>query len=231
MGGGLEDGFSSLRLQGGDITRPIYKWTEEATNKVPRRQSFSVPRPEPAEEVLNISAIKVPGGFRRNFLRRAAGSPSGDMEQQDFGEGTSGGGQQLPLFTLSFLEFLSIYGHFAGEELEEDDEVLKPGEYFSGEDVGDSDEESDDYRAPMEDSALLTPSLRKRRRKGRGGSGEASPMGAAVVLLKSFVGTGVLSFCPAPISTAACSSATWCSCSWPRSATTASCCSSTRASR
>ncbi|KAF3770890.1 hypothetical protein M406DRAFT_246204 [Cryphonectria parasitica EP155] len=188
-----DEEFSSLRLQGGDITRPIYKWTEEATNKIQRSKSFSMPRPEPEEEVLDITTIKVPGGFRRNFLRRSAGSPApgpggrgGDIE---YGEPSS---RQPQVFTSSFLEFLSIYGHFAGEELEEDDEALKPGEYFSsGEEEWDSDEDSDEDREPMEDSALLTPSRRKRRRKHRT-SGKASPTGAALVLLKSFVGTGVL---------------------------------------
>ncbi|CAK7232255.1 hypothetical protein SBRCBS47491_008206 [Sporothrix bragantina] len=212
-----DDEFSSLQLQGGDITRPIYKWTEEATNKVHRSKSFTMPRPEPESEVLDINTIKVPGGFRRNYLRRTAEDGYGTLD--DNGNDAHGGHRhhhhhhesqapaQQPLFTSSFLEFLSIYGHFAGEELEEDDEVLAPGEYFSS---GDDDQysgegldadgeycssegsDSDDDREPMEDSALLTPSRRRRRRKTRGGSGKASPTGAAVVLLKSFVGTGVL---------------------------------------
>lgn len=188
-----EEEFSSLRLQGGDITRPIYKWTEEATNKVQRSKSFSMPRPEPEEEVLDINTIKVPGGFRRNYLRRTAGSPApgpgGRGQDLEYGDGSS---RQPQVFTSSFLEFLSMYGHFAGEELEEDDEALKPGEYFSsGEEEWSSDEGSDEDREPMEDSALLTPSRRKRRRKHRI-SGKATPTGAALVLLKSFVGTGVL---------------------------------------
>ena len=188
-----DEEFSSLKLQGGDITRPIYKWTEEADqrNKVQRSKSFSVVRPEPENEVLDINTIKVPGGFRRNYLRRTARDHSTGPSQLELGEGSS----QPKLFTNSFLEFLSLYGHFAGEELEEDDEALKPGEYFaSGSSEGDyySDEGSDEDREPMEDSALLTPSRRKRRRKPRGGSGTNSPMGAALLLLKSFVGTGVL---------------------------------------
>lgn len=193
--GNLDDEeFSSLRLQGGDITRPIYKWAEEASNKVKRSQSFSDPRPEPETEVLDINTIKVPGGFRRNFLRRAARSPSADPHYDDYGESNRRGPQQVgTVFTSSFLEFLSIYGHFAGEELEEDDEDLKPGEYFGSSDEYEyeSVEGSDDDREPMEDSTLLTPS-RRRRRKVRGGSGKASPTSAALVLLKSFVGTGVL---------------------------------------
>ncbi|ORY71192.1 transmembrane amino acid transporter protein-domain-containing protein [Pseudomassariella vexata] len=187
-----DDEFSSLKLQGGDITRPIYKWTEEAEgrNRTQRSKSFSVHRPDPENEVLDINNIKIPGGFRRNYLRRAARSPS--VTPADGGE--SGSRNQPQLFTNSFLEFLSIYGHFAGEELEEDDEVLRPGEYFSSgeDDEYDSDEGSEDDREPMEDSALLTPSRRKRRRKVRGGSGNNSPFNAALLLLKSFVGTGVL---------------------------------------
>lgn len=184
-----DEEFSSLRLQGGDITRQVYKWTEGATNKIQRSKSFNVPRPEPEEEVLDINNIKVPGGFRRNYLRRAAGSPAPNAGGREYHEGRAP--VQPQVFTSSFLEFLSMYGHFAGEELEEDDEVLGPGEYFSsGEDEWESDEDSLD-REPMEDSALLTPSRRKRRRKHRV-SGKASPTGAALVLLKSFVGTGVL---------------------------------------
>jgi solute carrier family 36 (proton-coupled amino acid transporter) len=196
-GAGLhEDEFSSLRLQGGDITRGIYRWTDEAEQraKVQRSKSFSQPRPDPENEALDINAIKVPGGFRRNYLRRAARSPSANPDRLELGQNPDGNGQ-MRLLTASFLEFLTIYGHFAGEELQEDDEALGPGEYFSSgaeDDAFGSDEGSDEEREPMEDSALLTPSRRKRRRKERGGSGKNSPMSAALLLLKSFVGTGVL---------------------------------------
>ncbi|KAF9881147.1 transmembrane amino acid transporter [Colletotrichum karsti] len=191
-----EDEFSSLQLQGGDVTRGIYKWTEDAESrsKVQRSKSFSVSRPDPETDILDINAIKVPGGFRRNYLRRAARSPSTVRDGGERGE-PSNGGAQPRLLTSSFLEFLTIYGHFAGEELEEDDEALMPGEYFGSggeDDYYDSDEGSEDDREPMEDSALLTPSRHKRRRKQRGGSGKNSPMSAALLLLKSFVGTGVL---------------------------------------
>ncbi|KAF5552035.1 vacuolar amino acid transporter 3 [Fusarium napiforme] len=191
-GAGLgEDEFSSLKLQGGDVTRGIYKWTEqaEARAKYNRSKSFDLGRPEPEAEVLDINSIKVPGGFRRNHLRRSVQSP-GPQGHPEEGHASPAPGQQR-LFTSSFLEFLTIYGHFAGEELEEDDEDLGPNEYFSsGEDTDEYN--SDDEREPMEDSALLTPSRRRRKRKVRGGTGNNSPMNAALLLLKSFVGTGVL---------------------------------------
>ncbi len=187
-----DEDFSSLRLQGGDITRQIYRWTEDAEGRgrQQRSKSFSHARDEPESDVLDINSIKIPGGFRRNYLRRAAHSPMND-DGLEAGGGIPRGRRDPQLFTTSFLEFLSIYGHFAGEELEEDDEVLRPGEYFSS---GESDDyyDSEDEREPMEDSALLTPSKRKRRRKTRGGSGKNTPFNAALLLLKSFVGTGVL---------------------------------------
>ncbi|KAI5461495.1 transmembrane amino acid transporter protein-domain-containing protein [Mariannaea sp. PMI_226] len=185
------DEFSSLQLQGGDVTRGIYKWSEqaEAKAKMQRSKSFDLGRPEPEDDTLDINSIKVPGGFRRNHIRRSAVSPNGQGDHSDDGFTSPNAGQQR-LFTVSFIEFLSIYGHFAGEELEEDDEDLAPNEYFSsGEDT---EGFSDDEREPMEDSALLTPSRRRRKRKVRGGSGKNSPMDATLLLLKSFVGTGVL---------------------------------------
>jgi solute carrier family 36 (proton-coupled amino acid transporter) len=185
-----DDEFSSLRLQGGDITRPIYRWTEEAQRSQGRgrgrSQSFHISRPQPENEVLDIGSIKIPGGFRRNFLRRAAASPSPGPRDAEFGAQP----RQPKMLTNNFIEFLTIYGHFAGEELEEDDEVLEPDEYFS--EFAAEDEGSEGEREPMEDSALLTPGRRKRKRKDRHVKGNNGPMGAALLLLKSFVGTGVL---------------------------------------
>ncbi|KAK2591062.1 hypothetical protein QQS21_011258 [Conoideocrella luteorostrata] len=185
-----DEEFSSLQLQGGDVTRGIYKWTEqaEAKTKLHRSRSYDEMRPEPEEEVMDINSIKVPGGFRRDHLRRRALSPSVQQcEQGRNGFSSPGTVDQPRLFTSNFLEFLTIYGHFAGESLEEDDENLGPNEIWdSGEDLEDRDDE------PTEDSALLGPSKKKRKRKPRGGSGQNSPMNAALLLLKSFVGTGVL---------------------------------------
>ncbi|KAF2262538.1 hypothetical protein CC78DRAFT_569703 [Lojkania enalia] len=186
--------FSSLRLQGGDITRQIYRWTEqqEAENrqKMTRSKSFRSERPKPDDHTLNIDSIKQPGGFRRNFIRRTAPSPSPAPGPAGYGT-LNQPRQQPPVFTSSFLEFLTLYGHFAGESLEEDDEVLGPDEYFSSDALDSGEHTEDEGRDYGESSALLTPGKRRRKRKEKQ-AGKGSPTGAALLLLKSFVGTGVL---------------------------------------
>lgn len=184
---GMDDEFSSLRLQGGDITRPIYRWTEGAESEVggsQRRRSFSVPRPDPEAETMDINTIKVPGGFRRDYLRRTAGDPEAQGLLGSVNRDLNG--DQRRLLTGSFLEFLTLFGHFAGEELEEDDEVLRPGEYFAR-----YEEEGE----PGEETSLLPPGTagkHPRRPKERGAKATNSATGALLLLLKSFVGTGVL---------------------------------------
>ena len=197
-----EDEFSSLQLQGGDITREVYRWTEDAESptqggKGKRSKSWHASRPEPESETMDIQSIKVPGGFRRDHIRRRAPSPSTRNGQPSDIEEHSG----LPtapsynFISQNFLEFLTVYGHFAGEELEEDEE----DGYFTTQQYRDrslrfdgSDESGDESG---ESSALLTPRTpggRRRKTKERGAPGTNSTTGAALILLKSFVGTGVL---------------------------------------
>jgi len=196
--GSTSDEFSSLQLQGGDMTRQVYRWAENAEGSLrgqyKRSQSFHVNRPHPENETLDINSIRQPGGFRRNYLRRAAGSPPPSDRPQRRGSVEQATDRAAPrLFTNSFLEFLTLYGHFAGEDLEEDDEVLEEDEYFSsGAEFG-HDEDGDDDGYYAEDSGLLTPGGKRRRKpKERIVTGTHSSFNAAMLLLKSFVGTGVL---------------------------------------
>lgn len=184
-----DDEFSSLQLQGGDITRQVYRWAEDAdSGRFARSKSFSVSRPAPEAETEDMHTIQVPGGFRRDFLRRTAGSPHRGS-QTGSNSGAPPAQPQLP--TTSFLEFLTLYGHFAGEELEEDDEVLGPDEYFSS----DAYDEQDERREAGEDAALLQrdgAGRKKRKHKQRAPPGNTTTTGAVMLLLKSFVGTGIL---------------------------------------
>ena len=202
------DEFSSLQLQGGDMTREVYRWTEEAESQSllggrgKRSRSFDVFRPEPEGDELDISSIKVPGGFRRNYLIRRAPSFSADSRgsRHDFIDPSAPARPRPRLLTKSFIEFLTVYGHFAGEELEEDDEdFMADGSftshsYHSADLFGPAGSDEEDGGAG-EGSALLTPGTparRKRKTKVPGSGGENTPFGAALLLLKSFVGTGVL---------------------------------------
>lgn len=203
--GGDNDEFSSLQLQGGDTTRHIYRYTEERERELreeeERRQgrlkrSLSVQLPQAQSEDSDITNIRKPGGLRRDFIRRNAESPAPSNRVADEAEAGLLNGQPRPrpqFLTANFIEFLTIYGHFAGEELDEDDEVLGPDEYFSSADADGDDDDDDEGQAREygEDSALLTPGKRRRRRKEKH-AGKGSPGGAALLLLKSFVGTGVL---------------------------------------
>lgn len=210
-----DDNFSSLQLQGGDVTREVYRWTEgaeSASQQGPRGQrsrSFHVPRPEPESEDLDIASIKVPGGFRRNYLRRRAPDPSvpgNGRSSRGIGRDVEAGPSQSKFFTSNFIEFLTLYGHFAGEELEEikgeDEEEESDESYtsdaYEGGDYFDTAPELGDDRQYDEGNALLTPATPGRRKRhqrrasGRAPGGRNSPGGAALMLLKSFVGTGVL---------------------------------------
>lgn len=184
-GGGLDDEFSSLQLQGGDITRPIYRYVESIEASGGRRsrsRSFHVPRPEPEDDTLDISTIKQIGGFRRNYIRRNEGSsPTGD------GHGSQPG---RPFLTRNFIEFLTLHGHFAGEDLEEDDEAWASDEAL----IAEEGRRDEDEEEPGEGSALLTGRARVsgRRRSRSISQGTAGSGKAILLLLKSFVGTGVL---------------------------------------
>jgi proton-coupled amino acid transporter len=139
-----------------------------------------------------VGSIKQPGGFRRDYLRRRAPSPSPAPGPSNYGTTPHADSPRPPpVFTNNFLEFLTLYGHFAGESLEEDDEVLGPDEYFSSDALDSGAQSDDEEREYGESSALLTPGKKRRRRKEKA-EGKASPTGAALLLLKSFVGTGVL---------------------------------------
>jgi hypothetical protein len=110
--------FNSLQLQGGDITRQVYRFAEQSSRKGSgthqRSYSFSHPTRNEGDQET-VQDIMVPGGFRRNFIQRAHPNPvSGDELRPTF-------------VTRNFLHFLTLYGHFAGEDLEEWDEPITSG--------------------------------------------------------------------------------------------------------
>lgn len=169
---------------GGAITDDLYRWAHQ--NKRPRRprsESMHAINTSSIEAPVDRDLIKQPGGFRRTFVLNQA------AEQ----------GKAPPRALRSFVDFLMLYGHFAGEHLEDlESEVVDAFEDTQG---------GDDTRAAQvagyapgqgtgESSQLLShnvhgeiPAFRPRPRRKQG---EATVLDAVLMLLKSFVGTGIL---------------------------------------
>ncbi|KAB8336961.1 hypothetical protein FH972_021265 [Carpinus fangiana] len=185
-----DDEFSSLRMQGGDITREIYRRTEaEATirrGRAQRSQSIPALKSGGDDEDEDYASINQPGGFRREHIRRQVASP---------GPSVAGRRPELPqaqpsFLTRNFYEFLSLYGHFAGEDVDEDDsQGDTDSEWAHGEQSRDfpgvDDEEGGEQRP------LLKRNNTQRRSKKEAGPKKGAA-GTVFILLKSFVGTGVL---------------------------------------
>jgi solute carrier family 36 (proton-coupled amino acid transporter) len=117
----LSEEFNSLQLQGGDITRQVYRFAEQSSRRgsTDRQRSHSISYPIRRDEgEETVQDIMVPGGFRRNFIQRTYSQPiSGEELRPTF-------------LTRNFLHFLTLYGHFAGEDLEEWDEPVPSGMRF-----------------------------------------------------------------------------------------------------
>lgn len=131
-----------LAVEGADITRDLYKLNRPQQK---RSRSWSLDT-ESRRELASL--LNVPGGFRRQFVLTHKVKPN--------------------MLTRNFVEFLSIYGHFAGEDLEDEDAIACHYHPlgFEGEDV------------PL--LGKINP------------AGTATDSKAYFLLLKAFVGTGVL---------------------------------------
>ncbi|CCE83511.1 Piso0_004089 [Millerozyma farinosa CBS 7064] len=152
-----------LNHEGDDIVRDLYKLAGTETGSRPRRsRSFSsFEATTPSRRGSTASSLNVPGGFRREFV--ISGRNSGIKRKP------------VNLITRNFVEFLSIYGHFAGEDLEDENDHIAChyGHVIPGSAVAD------------EETALLPKNESQMNRT-------ATDRKAYFLLLKAFVGTGVL---------------------------------------
>ncbi|KAJ2744704.1 hypothetical protein GGI20_002759 [Coemansia sp. BCRC 34301] len=169
-------------LPSGDITHHLYKWQEEHARAEPgassssrnnnnnrhtRTRSFSaVPSDSEWDVTYTPNQILAPGGFRRQFVYDRA-------ERQ---------GRPANILTANFVDFIGLYGHFAGGNYpsDEDDEEDVEGEEEGPEIPG---------LPPLERVRLIRAA---RRQEARDIKATASPKKAFFLLVKSFVGTGVL---------------------------------------
>jgi len=159
---------SSLKLQGGDVHRDLYRIGGRA-GLMQRAQTFS--HVESANRTDSpLAAHRQPGGFRREFLLQ---------QQHRFNSVTS------PI-TNNFFSFLELYGSFAGEDLAEsdDDDVAV---------LDDEDEqEAQQGRGSAVDRGERRPLLGTRKSTRAAKKGDATITGTFFLLIKSFIGTGVL---------------------------------------
>ncbi|PTU19750.1 hypothetical protein P175DRAFT_0509758 [Aspergillus ochraceoroseus IBT 24754] len=156
---------SSLKLQGGDVHRDLYR-LEAKTKQArmgKRAATFSfLPRRQQDVIEEGVAALE-PGSFRRHFIRNKHG-------QLDH-----------PAITVTFLDFLDLYGNFAGEDLEETEEESLAVE---------EEEEEEEEEAQLEAERRPLLGARKRQRAAR--PGDASNVKSFFTLLKAFVGTGII---------------------------------------
>lgn len=162
---------SSLRLQGGDIHRNLFRINARASGIV-RANTFHHPdRSDYPDDEMTAAEISMPQGFRRQYI----------MQRKTTGFTP---GANLPV-TRNFVEFLDLYGSFAGEDLADSDteEAIEDDE---------EEEEQQQTSGQQQDAGERRPLLGRRkttRTKKRGGSSTAQTF---FTLLKAFVGTGIM---------------------------------------
>ncbi|KAK4133860.1 hypothetical protein BT67DRAFT_32831 [Trichocladium antarcticum] len=160
-------GESSLRLQGGDIHRDLFRMDAAARVQMHRRAStFHSPRQFQDSDdnvpAMSVGDQLVPGGFRRAFLHQRHGD-------YDFMAA------RMPI-TRNFVEFLDLYGSFAGEDLADSDE--------------DAEEEEEDHEGAAERRPLLRQRPISRVPPTR--NADAGTVKTFFTLIKAFVGTGIM---------------------------------------
>lgn len=165
----------TLKMQGGDVARYMYQQIENSSTGDKRRtrsSSFLNFDADSRRESM-ASDINVPGGFRREFIINRS------LQKN----------KRPPNFlTRNFVEFLSIYGHFAGEDFSDEDD----------EEETDDDASSVNYPEVFDEESLLLaerriPPPRHRKKKGKvEKKGTASLAKTFFLVFKALVGSGIL---------------------------------------
>ncbi|KAM7197591.1 Transmembrane amino acid transporter domain containing protein [Rhypophila sp. PSN 637] len=170
---------SSLKLQGGDIHRDLFKLDAAARANLMHRRANTFHNPRELEQAtssgdgLTVGDQLVPGGFRRAFL-----------QQKHRGYSDQFLAARMPV-TRNFVQFLDLYGNFAGEDLVDSDEDA----------ITDDEEDVEEGQRPDERRPLLAPtrsavSMRSPRKISRPST--ASTTKTFFTLIKAFVGTGIM---------------------------------------
>ncbi|KAI1385381.1 transmembrane amino acid transporter protein-domain-containing protein [Hypoxylon trugodes] len=165
-----EPAESSLKLQGGDMHRDLFKAATRAKMHK-RAATFHHPQDLTGDNesgILTVGDQLAPGGFRRAFIQQR-------QERETWAA-------RMPV-TRNFVEFLELYGSFAGEDLaDSDDEAVISEEEGGG--------EEGEEQPPSETRPLLGRRKSKTARASR--SATASTKQTFFTLLKAFIGTGIM---------------------------------------
>ena len=205
----------SLATAGADILRDIYKATKPVPDAQLKRQKSTDDVLLTLERNRRESAaggLNIPGGFRREFIvnkirkKSTAGLVDHTVNRNDYGSGSSRSGTprpsasrnptvtrevianpnpsegEVPFLTKNFMEFLYVYGHFAGESFEDD--FFEEGEQGANE--RDGFKQENNPLIPLGSTEAVTLSQVSKVK------GTASSTKVFLLLMKSFVGTGVL---------------------------------------
>ncbi|KAJ2550149.1 hypothetical protein EV175_004175, partial [Coemansia sp. RSA 1933] len=168
---------STARATHGVISPHICDRRNSGTANMPRRRSFSGWDSDSEWDIpYRPGQLNVPGGFRRQFVRERA-------ERQ---------GRKPPgLITESFVDFIALYGHFAGGNyLSEDDEEYFDYIYsYSRLDLLANDTNTTET-AHIDDVPDEGTPLQRRPTSNMHAT--ASSKKAFFLIIKAFVGTGVL---------------------------------------
>lgn len=199
---------ADLKRPAGDITRDIYKITSNQNQFKDKKRTKDFDdvalTMERNRRKSTASGLNVPGGFRREFIVHKMRK---EFEEHDSASVTNSSKhcsrtllesnhsatslnemnemnemdelESVPFLTRNFLEFLYLYGHFAGESFVDD--------FFNSE-----DEQFPKRPGTDERGNLLPIGSKSTRDQVSAVRGTTSTKRAFLLLLKSFVGTGVL---------------------------------------
>jgi solute carrier family 36 (proton-coupled amino acid transporter) len=158
---------SSLKLQGGDMHRDLFK-LDARSRLMKRAATFhnssneNVADEDEDEDLMTVREQLAPQGFRRAYIQQ--------LQRDNFLAA------RMPV-TRNFVEFLDLYGDFAGEDLHESDEDA----------IIEDDQSVTPGQAPE-----LRPLLGSRKSSKFARSATAGVRKTFFTLLKAFVGTGIM---------------------------------------
>ncbi|ORY37740.1 hypothetical protein LY90DRAFT_459332 [Neocallimastix californiae] len=174
-------------LKGGDVARDIYNFNEKIKRTILSKRSKSEPNlyelNKKNENDFNISDISTPGGFRREFM-------SSNAKKQ---------GKAPPNWiTSNFIDFLALYGHYAGDDDFDEDyysEGYDSSKYKSkiNIEIDNMNENTPLLNVNMSQNTINPRKNRKYRKNNvPSQTGTASEGKTMFLLLKAFIGTGIL---------------------------------------